>query len=143
MENQGRVVCNELKAIRKKIAEVNDIEYTPNECTHQGECAGTCPACEAELKYLEKQLSMRQLIGKAAVVAGLGITVATAVGCSSLKGYQIKGTVPYQHPIPEDSVEVSLRSVDGDGDMDSYMVEATSSEGSTFDKVKVKAKDAS
>ncbi len=77
---KGRKVCNELKAIRKKIAEANDIEYTPNECTHKGECAGTCPACEAEVKYLEKQLSMRQLIGKAAVVAGLSLSVASCVG---------------------------------------------------------------
>lgn len=88
---KGRKVCNELKAIRKKIAEANDIEYTPNECTHKGECAGTCPACEAEVKYLEKQISMRQLLGKAAVVAGLSMTVASCVGGGGI--FQTQGEV--------------------------------------------------
>ena len=89
---KGRKVCNELKAIRKKIAEANDIEYTPNECTHKGECAGTCPACEAEVRYLEKQLSMRQVIGKAAVVAGLSMTVASCA-CSGGGPLQTQGDV--------------------------------------------------
>lgn len=82
---KGRKVCNELKAIRKSIADANDIEYTPNECNHKGECAGTCPACEAEVKYLEKQLSMKAMLGKAVVVAGLSLGVASCVGCGAFQ----------------------------------------------------------
>lgn len=81
---KGRKVCNELKAIRKSIADANGIEYAPHECTHKGECAGTCPACEAEVKYLEKQLSLRALLGKAVVVAGLSVGVTACTGCGSL-----------------------------------------------------------
>lgn len=82
---KGRKVCNELKAIRKSIADANGIEYTPKECNHKGECAGTCPACEAEVKYLEKQLSMKAMLGKAVVVAGLSLSVASCVGCGAFQ----------------------------------------------------------
>lgn len=82
---KGRKVCNELKAIRKSIADANGIEYTPNECNHKGECAGTCPACEAEVRYLEKQLSMKAMLGKAVVVAGLSLGVASCVGCGAFQ----------------------------------------------------------
>ena len=34
---------------------------------------GTCPKCEAEVRYLERELEKRQRMGKAAVVAGLSV----------------------------------------------------------------------
>ena len=43
------------------------------ECTYQGDCLGTCPKCEAEVRYLERELEKRQRLGKAAVVAGLSV----------------------------------------------------------------------
>lgn len=79
----GKKVCNELKAVRKQIADANGIEYNPTECTHQGECLGTCPKCESEVRYLENELNMRRILGKAVVVAGLGLSVASCSGCSS------------------------------------------------------------
>lgn len=88
----GRKVCNELKAIRQSIADANGIEYTPNECTHEGECAGTCPACEQEVKYLENQLGMRRMLGKAVVVAGLSLSVASCASCGN-SGPTVKGDV--------------------------------------------------
>ena len=48
----GKKTCKTLKGIRRKIADANDIKYEPKECTHEGDCAGTCPACEAEVKYM-------------------------------------------------------------------------------------------
>lgn len=77
----GKKVCNELKAVRKQIADANGIEYNPTECTHQGECLGTCPKCESEVRYLENELNMRRLLGKAVVVAGLGLAVSSCA-CS-------------------------------------------------------------
>lgn len=84
---KGKKVCNELKAVRQSIADANGIEYTPNVCTHKGDCPGTCPACEEEVKYLEQELSRRNKLGRATVVAGLSIAVATcASSCFSPKG---------------------------------------------------------
>ena len=62
----GKSKCMILKEIRKKIAEENDIEYVTSECTHKGTCKGTCPKCESELRYLERQLARRQALGKTA-----------------------------------------------------------------------------
>jgi hypothetical protein len=44
---KGKSICKVLKAIRKQVADANDIKYEPRECHHQGDCRGTCPACEA------------------------------------------------------------------------------------------------
>ena len=41
---RGKAVCEALKDVRRKIAQVNDINYSPGECHHEGECAGTCAA---------------------------------------------------------------------------------------------------
>ena len=70
---RGKQTCKILKEIRKQIAEENDIELVISECTYQGDCLGTCPKCEAEVRYLERELEKRQRLGKAAVVAGLSV----------------------------------------------------------------------
>ena len=70
---KGKHICQRLKEIRQNIAQANEIDYTPAECTHKGDCAGTCPACENEMRYIERQLLRRQAIGKAAIVAGLAL----------------------------------------------------------------------
>ena len=57
----GKEKCELLKAIRKQIAERYNLEYTPTECTHQGDCLGTCPKCDAELCDLQKQLERREI----------------------------------------------------------------------------------
>ena len=57
---QGKQICDRLKAIRSEIAQANEIDYTPIECDHQGDCDGTCPACEKETRWLERQLRLRQ-----------------------------------------------------------------------------------
>ena len=75
--NQGKYICKELKEIRKNIATENGIELDIPECTYTGECDGTCPQCEAELQYLERELTMRAVMGKAAVVAGLALGISS------------------------------------------------------------------
>jgi len=49
----GKQVCKTLKEIRQTIAEKNDIQYETTECHFDGECQGTCPKCDAELRYLK------------------------------------------------------------------------------------------
>ena len=70
---KGKQTCKILKEIRKQIAAENDIEFMTSECTYHGDCKGTCPKCEAEVRYLERELEKRQRMGKAAVVAGLSV----------------------------------------------------------------------
>ena len=67
----GKQKCKILKEIRAEIAKSNDIEYVTSECQHKGDCKGTCPKCEAELRYLEKELEKRQRLGKTIAVAGM------------------------------------------------------------------------
>ncbi len=76
----GKERCRILKEIRKKIAEENDIALITGECRHKGDCPGTCPKCEAELRYLEKELEERRKKGLRAAVAGISaaLTIATA-----------------------------------------------------------------
>lgn len=54
----GKSVCKTLKDIRKSMADINDIEYEPAECHFEGDCPGTCPKCEEELKMLSEQLQI-------------------------------------------------------------------------------------
>lgn len=55
----GKRKCKLLKSIRQKIARDNDIPFVSPECTHQGDCLGTCPKCEEEVQYLEQELAQR------------------------------------------------------------------------------------
>ena len=97
MATRGRNICNTLKAIRKQIADANGISYSPEECHFKGECKGTCPKCEQDVRDLEHELHLRQMAGKAIKVAGvaLGITAltASATSCATQKGYY-KSTPP-------------------------------------------------
>lgn len=41
------------------MAEQYGLKYHPTECHHKGECIGTCPRCDAELKDLQRQLEAK------------------------------------------------------------------------------------
>ena len=78
----GKSKCKILKEIRRQIARENDIALVISECKFQGNCAGTCPKCEAEVRYLEQELRKRQQAGKAVAVAGIAAAlVVTVSGC--------------------------------------------------------------
>ena len=72
--NPGKNRCEYLKEIRKRIATENNIPLEQRECTFKGECSGTCPFCETELRYLEKELHKRKTLGKAVTVAGIALS---------------------------------------------------------------------
>ncbi len=78
---RGKSICNVLKTIRKQVADANEIRYEPRECHHQGECRGTCPACEAEVRYLESQLNIRKQFGKAVVILGISAGLSALASC--------------------------------------------------------------
>ena len=73
----------------------NGIEYTPNECTHEGPCLGTCPACEAEAEGLLAKLFEKELDGNP-----INIDMASLVELQGLAGTW-DGTPP--DPSDEDS----------------------------------------
>lgn len=78
----GKSKCKILKNIRRKIAEDHQIQFVITECKYQGNCSGTCPKCEAELRYLEKELSKRKSLGKSVAVAGIAAAlVVSSAGC--------------------------------------------------------------
>ena len=77
---RGKQICNQLKAVRQRIADENGIPFSVRECTHKGECRGTCPRCEAEVRYLEQALAQRISLGKAATVAGLTLSLTACGG---------------------------------------------------------------
>ena len=51
---RGKKICKTLKEVRMQVAKANDIRYAPTECQHEGDCAGTCPKCEAEVREQTK-----------------------------------------------------------------------------------------
>ena len=79
---RGKQTCKILKEIRRQIAEANGIEFATSECRYKGDCLGTCPKCEAEVRYLEKQLRSRSLAGKAVALAGISAGLIFMSGCS-------------------------------------------------------------
>ena len=95
----GKSKCRILKDIRRRIAEDNDIAYITSECSFQGECSGTCPKCEAELQYLEKELQKRQAAGKAIAVAGIAASLMlSATACApNQAGYDADSTTSGQY----------------------------------------------
>jgi TonB family protein len=118
---KGKQTCKILKEIRKQVAEENDIELVVSECTYQGDCKGTCPKCEAEVRYLERELEKRQRMGKAAVFAGISLgTLFAATGCNQstqpvsnnhscssqteIHDQKLAGDVVADEPVPKDTI---------------------------------------
>lgn len=102
--------CRELKRIRGRIAEDLGIELRQRECTYEGYCSGTCPACRKEEMQLNAALLKRQLQGAnlkgRAAATGLAAAAALCLaGC----------TPPEQNEI--DGMVESLSALSGDGSL--------------------------
>ncbi|MBQ6374622.1 MAG: hypothetical protein IJJ45_09085 [Clostridia bacterium] len=98
----GKQKCRILKQIRQQIAEANDIDLVIAECTHKGECRGTCPRCEAEVRYLEQQLERRRSLQKRVALVGVsaGMTLALS-GCQAVDAVT-QTLFPGPEPTPEE-----------------------------------------
>ena len=114
---RGKETCRILKEIRRQIAEANDIEFITSECKYKGDCLGTCPKCEAEVRYLEQQLRARRLAGKAVALAGISAGVIMLSGC---------GGTPSNKPVQttDDTIEVA-KSNDLQGKQPIEMVDSS------------------
>jgi len=118
--NNGKDLCERLKEVRREIAKANEIRLVQPECTHKGDCMGTCPRCEQEVRYLESELSKRRRLGKAVSIIGIaavtGTIAVTASSCNTglpaepLAGeepaYELQGDAPDRgsDTIPNDSL---------------------------------------
>ena len=105
---KGKSTCKLLKDIRQQIADANGISYQPIECQHKGDCAGTCPACEEEIRYLEEQLRNKQHSGLGLKVAGIAAGVCVTVLPMAAMVQTESKISPEANPqlIKQDSVEV-------------------------------------
>ena len=93
----GKDKCRILKEIRQKIADENEIEYVTRDCKFQGECRGTCPRCEAEVRYLEEQLEWRKKLGKRVAIAALATgLVLGSIGCTESGSRFQRGCAPVE-----------------------------------------------
>lgn len=97
MKTNGKNICAVLKQVRKRVADTNGIVYAPKECHFEGDCNGTCPACEAEVRYLEHQLNLLRKAGKAVTVMGvaLGMTLTTGVNKATARRLCKKSRTAY------------------------------------------------
>ena len=59
----GKEKCRILRDVRRKAAELNEIEYNFKECTHEGPCKGVCAFCDNELRELEALIEERRAEG--------------------------------------------------------------------------------
>ncbi|MBQ3707105.1 MAG: hypothetical protein II889_04255 [Clostridia bacterium] len=92
----GKQKCAILKEIRRDIAAKNDISIRIEECTHKGECRGTCPRCESEVRILERALAEKKKRGIKTAVAGIsaGLLAASLASCVPVSGEQFAGGGP-------------------------------------------------
>ena len=80
---KGKSKCRILKQIRAEIARNNGIDYAVEECKYRGDCTGTCPKCEAEVRALERELEARRNAGKRVLLAGVAAGIAlTSAACT-------------------------------------------------------------
>jgi len=131
MENLGKKKCEVLKMVRKAVADAHGIKYEPAVCTHQGDCKGTCPKCEAEVQYIESEIKKKygDMSKKVAVSVGTVVTSMTlascwgnggmfeAVGIEPAPGHDVEGE-PIECPNKPDSANVtpddSIFELEGD-----------------------------
>lgn len=102
---RGKQTCRILKEIRRQIAAANDIEYVTSECRYKGDCPGTCPKCEAEVRYLEQQLLVRTLAGKAVTLAGISAGMMLMAGCGGTSSEQSENKL---NEAVQDDVEIPV-----------------------------------
>ena len=121
MKSNGKNICHALKTIRKQVADANGIHYTPAPCRFDGDCSGTCPACEAEVQYIESQLGRLRLAGKAVKVAGLALGLTMVAGCNSSSGTPPSATdkptaanetSPTSQPCPQPQANAPVSATD-------------------------------
>lgn len=129
-ERDGKKICERLKEIRKDISTRYGIPFPERDCTHEGNCPGSCPLCEKEVSELVNELRKKG-IEKIEISEEL-------LGMINEERKNNKSNVDKNHPIEEndksDQIEVSNElgnqgfilpkiQIINDGDLDSEIFE--------------------
>ena len=104
----GKQKCKILRELRREIAAANDLTYVTEECRFKGECRGTCPKCEAEVRELERQLDRKAKAGRAFAAVGLSAAIAaaaTACDADDVRAFFYGGTEPLMGNLVIESTE--------------------------------------
>ena len=96
---KGKSTCKLLKDIRQQIADANGISYQPKECHYKGDCAGTCPVCEEEIRYLERELKARKGNGFGMKVAGIAAGICATVMPMTAAAQGVKSDSTANRPV--------------------------------------------
>lgn len=97
----GKQICSYLKSVRREVASANGIDLEIPDCTFEGECPGTCPRCEAEVRQLERELLQRQSLSQKVAIVGVAMGLA-------LSGMSVASA---QNVSPSDSVGCEVTEV--------------------------------
>ena len=106
---KGKDICKALKEVRQQIADANNIRYQPCECHHKGDCSGTCPACEQEIRYIESQLKERSHKGINTKVIGIAASICATMMPLAVSAQDSKcNTTPASviHEVSQDDLQV-------------------------------------
>ena len=106
---KGKDICKTLRSIRQQIADANNIRYHPCECHHKGDCSGTCPACEQEVRYIESQLKERSHKGINTKVIGIAASICATMMPLTVSAQDSKcNTTPASvvHEVSQDDLQV-------------------------------------
>lgn len=95
---KGKQICSYLKSVRREVAAANGIDLEIPDCTFEGECPGTCPRCEAEVRQLERELSHRQSLSQKVAIVGVAMGLALS-GMSAASAQNVN---------PQDSVDYEI-----------------------------------
>ena len=120
--NRGKRTCEILKEVRRTVARENNIPLTEHECTFEGECRGTCPYCEAEVRHLERELQRRISLGKAVTVAGIAVSSFVMGGCQSPTTSRTQGEMAQQPQITETQTSEPSNSLEDSNGEESIII---------------------
>ena len=119
--------CRLLKQIRKEISETNGIVYLTSECSFDGECEGTCPKCDAEIRYLDSEIQRLAQEGKSISLSGLTLCAIDSItNCAKVEvpdfDYfegdweefepSVLNTTSVQRELPENIYEWTIEELD-------------------------------
>ena len=106
----GHEKCEKLREIRKKIAIANNIKFKPAICTHNGPCKGTCPVCDSEIRYLDRELQKKKERGEEIKLQGIA---EDDIKQSQLDVFVDEDVVVMGMPVAEGGLDFQLEDIRG------------------------------
>lgn len=79
------------------------------ECSYEGDCIGTCPKCDAQVRYLDAELNRKMERGEAVTISGISVDAFEEI---------LKSRVPFKNVDPEnqENDEALLDGIRGEYD---------------------------